>query len=148
MAVAMFYEVTPAEDRENIDFEVSDIPDSVGDAFLLRKVWGNLLRNAVTFSRSKTPRRIRVHAREDGAVTRYEVSDNGIGFDQAYEDKLFKLFGHLHGAEETDGPGAGLAIVRRIIERHLGHVGAEGRVGEGATFWFSLPHQSPINLGL
>jgi len=99
----------------------------------------NLLSNAVKFSGKRDQPLIEVSGRGDGADAVYCVKDNGAGFDMKYYDKLFGVFQRLHGAEEFAGTGVGLAIVRRIVSRHGGRAWAEGKVGEGAAFYFSLP---------
>ncbi|MDP3177166.1 MAG: ATP-binding protein [Spirochaetaceae bacterium] len=138
VAVAMYHESVSPEDREAIDFSVGELPDVEGDALLLKKIWVCILENAIKFTRPKSGRKIWIDAepKEDGAL--FRVSDNGVGFDQAYAGKLFKLFQRLHGAE-FEGNGVGLAIVRLAVDRHGGTVGAVGRPGEGASFWFRLP---------
>jgi light-regulated signal transduction histidine kinase (bacteriophytochrome) len=106
---------------------------------MLQRVWVNLLDNAIKFAGKKPQALIEVDARVEGKETAFFVKDNGAGFDMRYVDKLFGVFQRLHGQEQFSGTGIGLAIIKRIITRHGGRVWAEGRVGEGATFWFTLP---------
>ncbi len=111
-----------------------DLPPCKADASLLRIAMENLVSNAVKFSRDATPPVIEIgHA--DGA---YYVRDNGVGFDMAYSGKLFEPFTRLHGLEEFEGTGMGLAIVGRIVERHGGRAWAQAEPGKGATFSFTL----------
>jgi signal transduction histidine kinase len=118
---------------------VGTLPTIKGDAAMLRQVWVNLLSNAYKFSAHNDDPRIRVSAStRDGEVT-YRVNDNGVGFDMAYADKLFGVFNRLHAGDAFPGVGVGLAIVRRIVERHGGRVRAESWPGEGTTFHFTLP---------
>ncbi len=115
------------------------LPSAHADEALLRQVWVNLLSNAVKYS-SRTPNpQIEVTGRRDGAETVYSVRDNGAGFDMARYDELFEVFKRLHDDNEFEGTGVGLPIVQQIVTRHGGRVWAEGKVGEGAVFHFTLP---------
>jgi PAS domain S-box-containing protein len=139
LANSIFYELTTPESRARIDFQVESAPQAFGDPTLIRQVWMNLLSNAVKFT-SKRERAViivRGELREDEIV--YSIQDNGAGFDMKYIDKLFGVFQRLHSTREFEGTGVGLAIVQRIIHRHGGRVWAEGKVGEGAVFYFALP---------
>ncbi len=121
-----------------VEIAIGALPPCRGDPLLLRQVWWNLLSNAVKFTRKRDPARIEVGAREEGTEIIYFVRDNGVGFDPRYTERLFHVFERLHPADEYEGTGVGLAIVRRIVERHGGRVWAEGAVDRGATFYFAL----------
>jgi signal transduction histidine kinase len=111
---------------------------ATGDPRLLRLVMQNLLDNAWKFTAGTDGAEIAVDAREEGEGRAYFVRDTGVGFDMAFVDKLFGPFQRLHGTE-FPGSGVGLAIVKRIVERHGGRVWAEASPGRGATFYFTVP---------
>jgi signal transduction histidine kinase len=136
-------EELPAAGGSAPRLELGELPPAHGDRTLLKQAWTNLLANAVKFSSKREQPLIAVSGREDGAQCVYCVKDNGAGFDMRYHDKLFSVFQRLHGAQEFEGTGVGLAIVQRVIARHGGRVWAEGAVGAGAAFHFSLPKGSP-----
>ncbi len=127
----------PWRDRQ-IDVRVGDLPESAGDAVLLKQVWMNLLTNAVKYTRKRARAEIEVGCNTADGAAVFFVRDNGTGFDMLYVDKLFGVFQRLHRAEEYEGTGVGLAIVQRIIERHGGRVWADAVVDHGATFYFTL----------
>ena len=135
---ATLNQLIPDDERARLDIRIAPLPPAFGDRELVRVVVENLLSNAVKFSRSRPRPSIEVGCRESESGPEYFVRDNGVGFDPKYGDKLFGVFEHLHGIEEFEGTGMGLALVKRIVERHGGRVGAEGKVDGGATFWFSL----------
>jgi light-regulated signal transduction histidine kinase (bacteriophytochrome) len=123
----------------SLDIQIGSLPAVPGDRALLRQVVSNLVQNAVKFTRGRSSARIEVGSRPDGTETVYYVKDNGAGFDPRYADKLFGVFQRLHSTEQFDGTGVGLAIVKRIVQRHGGRVWAEGQPDQGATFYFTLP---------
>ena len=130
-----------AEQREgrDIDFVLPPLPRARGDARLLQQVWTNLLDNAVKYTSEKPHARIEVRAeRLDGGDVRYLVADDGAGFDPRFSDKLGQVFQRLHRVEDFPGNGVGLALVQRIVSRHGGAICAQGAVGGGATFGFTL----------
>lgn len=124
----------------DVHWKVGRLPDAVGDEALLRVVFVNLLTNALKFTRPRKTAEIEIGSQDGdrGEVVVF-VRDNGVGFDSAYEGKLFGVFQRLHRAEEFEGTGIGLANVRRIVERHGGRTWARGAADQGATFYFSLP---------
>jgi PAS domain S-box-containing protein len=122
--------------------ELTELPPAQADRALFKQVWANLIGNALKYSGKRADARIEVGGRRDAAENVYWVRDNGVGFDMRYVDKLFGVFQRLHGADEFPGTGVGLAIVQRVVARHGGRVWAEGRPGEGACFYFSLPTES------
>jgi light-regulated signal transduction histidine kinase (bacteriophytochrome) len=126
------------------DFEITigQLPAAWADPAMIARVWKNLISNAVKFSGPSPRHRIRISGRREGAMEVYSIEDAGVGFEERYADKLFGNFHRLHPPKDFPGRGIGLAIVKRIIGRHGGAVGAEGRPGKGATFWFSLPERS------
>jgi PAS domain S-box-containing protein len=118
---------------------VGVLASASGDPRLLRQVWQNLISNALKFSARQASPRIEIGMLRHEGRQWYSVSDNGIGFDMDYADKLFGVFQRIHTSHEIEGTGIGLAIVKRVIERHQGGVRAEGVTGQGARFSFWIP---------
>jgi signal transduction histidine kinase len=126
-----------------IEFVVRDLPACHADPSLLKQVFRNLLANAVKFTGQRPTAHIEIGSLVDSDPTKpgmviYFVRDDGVGFDMRYSDKLFGVFQRLHRAEDFPGTGVGLALVKRIVERHGGRVWTEGAVDAGATFYLSL----------
>jgi signal transduction histidine kinase len=133
-------ELEPEATGRTVQWRVGELPAVDGDRTMLRLVVVNLLANALKFTQARAQAEIEVAARApEGGEVVFFVRDNGVGFDQKYADRLFRVFQRLHRAEEFEGTGIGLANVRRVISRHGGRTWAEGAQGAGATFYFSLP---------
>jgi signal transduction histidine kinase len=124
-----------------IEWHIAPLPALRADGTMLRQVWFNLISNAVKYSAKVPQPRIEIGVREDAPATEhvFYVRDNGAGFDMQYVDKLFGVFQRLHSDSEFEGTGIGLANVRRIVTRHGGRTWAEGCVGSGSVFFFSIP---------
>jgi PAS domain S-box-containing protein len=123
----------------NIQWIIHPLHNTMGDISAIRQVWINLVSNAIKYSGSKPGQRIEIGSSSDDKQTTFFIKDNGVGFDQKYSDKLFKVFQRLHSSTEFEGTGVGLAIVEKIISKHGGKVWAEAEVQKGASFYFSLP---------
>lgn len=125
-----------------IKIEVKELPAAYGDLPMIRQVLVNLLTNAVKYTLAHEAPVIEIGGYGDRDENVYYVKDNGVGFPMESADKLFVLFHRLHNQKQFEGTGVGLAIIKRIVEKHSGRVWAEGKVNEGATFYFSLPRLS------
>ncbi len=124
-----------------IDLQINHIPPGTGTRSLIKQVLVNILSNAIKFTRAREAPLVEVGGYGSESENVYYIRDNGVGFDMQYHDKLFGVFQRLHSADEYEGTGIGLALVQRIINRHGGRVWAEGKVAEGACFYFSLPRK-------
>jgi PAS domain S-box-containing protein len=117
------------------------------DPALLRQVWVNLLSNALKYTRGRTPAIVEIGCEPQPGQTVYFVRDNGAGFDMRYAHKLFRVFQRLHRADEFEGTGVGLAIVKRIVDRHGGQVSVDATPGAGAVFRFTLTGAATATAG-
>ncbi len=131
--------------------EVSELPTLDADPMQMHQLLQNLIGNALKFGREGVPPRVVVSAVDPQAKgggnadsVAIQVSDNGIGFDQKYAERIFGVFQRLHGRGAYEGCGIGLAICRKIVTRHGGGIGAVSRPGEGAAFTIRLPRQPPV----
>jgi len=124
--------------KKPVEITINELPECQADPVLLRQVFINLLANAIKFSNKQELPQIEIGCVQSDKKSAYYVKDNGIGFDMKHINRLFGVFQRLHSAEEYEGSGIGLAIVKRIIVRHGGEVWAEAKENQGATFYFTL----------
>jgi signal transduction histidine kinase len=144
LARGLAAELERGESTRQIEWAIEDDLLVEADPTLMRVVLQNLLGNACKYTGREPRARISLSRSEaaDGLQT-FCVRDNGAGFDMAYASQLFQPFKRLHGRNEFEGTGVGLATVQRVVQRHGGKVSAEGVVGQGAAFYFSLPKEAP-----
>jgi len=132
-------QIKPSVKDRKIDYIISPLPEVYSDYNLLRQVWINLIDNAVKYTKPKENALISIGFEEENDKLLFHISDNGVGFDMKYSQKLFGVFQRLHSSDQFDGTGIGLANVQRIILRHGGTVWANAEVDKGASFFFSIP---------
>ncbi len=139
MAKSVFFELTTPGMRRRIDFKLGDLAPAGGDPSMMRQVWINLIANAIKFSSKRERAFISITQKRGKNKISYCITDNGVGFNMKYIDKIFSIFQRLHSEKDFEGTGVGLAIVQSIINRHAGQVWAESVVDKGASFYFSIP---------
>lgn len=125
----------PVADAEIV---ILDLPHAYCDNNMLKQVWMNLISNAIKYSQKKDQPRVEIGGRQENGDYVFFVKDNGAGFNMAHYNKLFSIFQRLHTENEFNGTGIGLAVVKRIIERHDGRIWAESELGKGSEFYFTL----------
>jgi light-regulated signal transduction histidine kinase (bacteriophytochrome) len=130
--IGELYDVSP------VTLEIGSLPPCTADPMLLRQVWVNLLDNAVKYSAVRANPTIRVDSVVRDRRCWYRVTDNGVGFDPQYKDKLFGVFERLHSTDEFDGVGVGLALVKRIIDKHAGDLAGDSDGESGCVFEFTV----------
>ncbi|MCK9617828.1 MAG: ATP-binding protein [Lentimicrobiaceae bacterium] len=133
-----FSELTSTEKPGKIIFHKDNLPIVKADHSMMKQVWINLLSNAIKFSSPKVTSEITVSCKKENKKWIFSISDNGVGFDMKFAEKIFGVFQRLHSTQEFEGTGVGLAIVQRIIQRHEGEIWTQSKVNNGATFYFSL----------
>ena len=144
IAESVFREIRETSQGRTLQFNCKPLPASHGDGMMVRQVMANLLSNAVKFTKPRETAYIEIGGWPEEGHNVYYVKDNGVGFDMQYAGRLFKVFERLHTGEEFDGNGVGLSLVERIVTRHGGRVWAEGKIDEGATFYFTLPRVAAV----
>jgi chemotaxis family two-component system sensor kinase Cph1 len=144
---ALFY-LKGAIEECNVKITHDTLPTITADQNQISKVFQNLISNAIKFRKPDEPPKIHISSKKDEEKNEYvfSVADNGIGMDPQYAERIFTIFQRLHTLEEYKGTGIGLSIVKRIIDRHGGHVWVESELGKGSTFYFTIPFAPPMNI--
>jgi PAS domain S-box-containing protein len=136
----------PETEGRAVSWKIANLPSAECDPILIKQVFQNLLANALKFTRSRERGVIEISQRQESGEMVIAISDNGVGFNMKYKDKLFGVFQRLHRAEDFEGTGIGLATVQRIIHKHGGRVWAEAELDKGATFFFTLGSAQPTEI--
>ena len=139
MVREVYCEVLPGTDDRQVNLRLHALPCATADPALVRQVWVNLLDNALKYTRHRATAELEIGGAAVNGEHVYFVRDNGIGLDMKYAHKLFKVFQRLHGQDEFEGNGVGLALVQRIVHMHDGRVWLDAEPDRGATFFFTLP---------
>ncbi len=134
------FELLIEQKRAILDFQ--DLPTIQAIPLQMNQLFGNLLSNALKYTRPDVPPVISIHARQENGYYHIRISDNGIGFEQKHADQIFHIFQRLHRKSEFSGTGIGLAICKKIVANHGGEIHATGNPGDGATFHITLPEKS------
>ena len=138
LARAALGELSGELDGRSVEVQIDELPYVQADRALMKQVFLNLLGNALKFTRPCENAQIKVGTKQNNGETVYFVRDNGVGFEPGHSDALFLVFHRLHKSHNFEGSGVGLALVKRIVERHGGRIWAEGVTNLGATFYFTL----------
>ena len=127
-------------DENNAKISCDPLPEIYGDPRQIARLFQNLITNAIKFRKPSEPPKIHISCQKDAKSNEpiFSVSDNGIGMDPQYKDRIFTIFQRLHTMEEYTGTGIGLAVAKRIVERHGGHIWVESELGKGTTFYFTI----------
>lgn len=145
MAQEIFEELQASESGPPVDFLAEDVPDALGEPVLVQTLLMNLLGNALKYTRSKSERKIVFSVEHVDGTPAYYVQDNGIGFSSEMAEQIFSAFKRLPRSNQAEGLGLGLNIASRVIRRHQGRIWAEGKPGQGATFYFTLGEEGVVN---
>jgi PAS domain S-box-containing protein len=136
----VLWELATEQHNRQVAIELGTLPSSIeADPQMLKLLWLNLLSNALKYTRTRSQAQIEIDSYPEGTEIVFSVRDNGVGFDMRFYDRLFTAFQRLHTREEFEGTGIGLATAKRIVQKHGGRIWAEGQLGQGAAFWFTLP---------
>jgi signal transduction histidine kinase len=134
--------------EKNADVEIGDLPPIKADVVQMTQLFQNLIGNALKFHHDGETPHVKIHAREVGNTFEIYVEDNGIGFDEKYLNKIFQPFQRLQGrSSKYEGVGMGLAICRKIVERHGGTITAKSKPGKGSIFIITLPVSPKDHVG-
>jgi PAS domain S-box-containing protein len=139
---AIVKEQLEQEPERRIEIKIDPLASAVGDGDMIRQVWENLISNAIKYTGKTAHAAIEISSEVNSQEVQYRIHDNGVGFDMQYAGKLFGVFQRLHKIQDFAGTGVGLAIVKRVIDRHNGRVWAEGALNKGASFYFTIPNEN------